>query len=680
MAREPLAMPLGGPGDGVTASTKSATSVAKSSPRLSTLPATFDLTQRSALLRAISVVRPTHASLNFCEPAWLLGDEFDVDALESSISLALSEWSLQQPVVDAIPGFLAAERVTLDCPHVRLPWSLETVHRVQQKWHTRVSRAVTPHSSSSQLPDQVIVDERYREGLTHRLQPRVSNAALPSANFLNLCIKLYFTKFNPIFPIIHAPTFRPSSDIALLLLSISSVGALFVGSAGAAAQGRRIFQILNKAILASWEDYIGGNGREPLSLVQAAIIGQTFGMLSGEPQDLRMTESFHGTVIAWARQAGLFNVKDSLDVLRAAEPSSDLDTVWRRWAQAEESIRLVHGLHVHDMEFATSFHHEPLLRYSNERLPVCSSEELFAAASASHWRGFVASLQGLSSTIAQPMSNHDTSNLGLTTATVARRSQMFPYASLAGIISSIQERSPPFPSDTSVCYFRERLLEWHADYCRLEDDNDDSGGGGSAAPASTTTRPTTTAREHHSKPLNLTALWHMAFMCLYVNFDQLERAFGRDGARAAEQAHLELRQGWVTTSEARCAFLHALLVLRHMESLPSGAEPAIHAPKVLLYAALVLHYYHSHYCSALGLRPAADTWEPLHGETLRPEFQVEPRSPAGAYRLSWPALFARVDSSMLCSAVDLLRRLGRWEIALRYAATLENLVDDFAKP
>lgn len=288
MAREPVVMPLGGPGDGVTASTKSATSVAKSSPRLSTLPATFDPTQRSALLRAVSVVRPTHASksatislsgpshrqpsltdchgrarsdsllrhmrghaghavtppgrpeptdkaapapvqtppspasefracsdpqqspavspvhnaspsqptepppadyasltgLNFCEPAWLLGDEFDVDALESSISLALSEWPLQQPVVDAVPGFLAAERDTLDCPHVHLPWSLEAVHRVQQNWHTRVSRAVTAHSSSSQLPDQVIVDERYREGLTHRLQPRVSNAALPSANFL----------------------------------------------------------------------------------------------------------------------------------------------------------------------------------------------------------------------------------------------------------------------------------------------------------------------------------------------------------------------------------------------------------------------------------------------------------------------------------------------------------------
>jgi hypothetical protein len=62
---------------------------------------------------------------------------------------------------------------------------------------------------------------------------------------------MYFSRFNPIFPILHGPTFRPSAENGLLLISICSVGSLFVGSAEAAHQGYILFERLNKAVLAS---------------------------------------------------------------------------------------------------------------------------------------------------------------------------------------------------------------------------------------------------------------------------------------------------------------------------------------------------------------------------------------------------------------------------------------------
>lgn len=62
---------------------------------------------------------------------------------------------------------------------------------------------------------------------------------------------MYFTGFDPVFPIVHAPTFRPSAKSSLLLLSICSIGSLFVGSSHAASQGMKIFETLNKAILSS---------------------------------------------------------------------------------------------------------------------------------------------------------------------------------------------------------------------------------------------------------------------------------------------------------------------------------------------------------------------------------------------------------------------------------------------
>lgn len=62
---------------------------------------------------------------------------------------------------------------------------------------------------------------------------------------------MYFTRFNPIFPIVHVPTFRLSKKSSMLLLSICSLGSLLLGSDRAAIQGQNIFDRLSKAALAS---------------------------------------------------------------------------------------------------------------------------------------------------------------------------------------------------------------------------------------------------------------------------------------------------------------------------------------------------------------------------------------------------------------------------------------------
>ena len=50
---------------------------------------------------------------------------------------------------------------------------------------------------------------------------------------------------------IHAATFQPTTENGLLLISIASVGSLFLGSQCAVNRGRRIFEGLNKVILMS---------------------------------------------------------------------------------------------------------------------------------------------------------------------------------------------------------------------------------------------------------------------------------------------------------------------------------------------------------------------------------------------------------------------------------------------
>ncbi|CAG8947106.1 unnamed protein product [Penicillium salamii] len=174
---------------------------------------------------------------------------------------------------------------------------------------------------------------------------------LPSTDFLNLCIHMYFTKFHPSFPIVHAPTFRPSSKSSLLLLSICSIGSLFVGSSHAASQGLKIFETLNKAILASWEKDFSKEGSETIAMIQAALIGQTFGLLS------EAKRSAHCADIPWHSHCG----------------------------------RLLAGIHVHDVEISELFLTDPYLRHSRTKLPLLSDDDLWAATTVEDWDQMVTS-------------------------------------------------------------------------------------------------------------------------------------------------------------------------------------------------------------------------------------------------------------------------------------------------
>ena len=579
--------------------------------------------------------------LNAHEPSWLLGEDFDIDALNCSIDATISGWGHTNPVPSADQRRMYDAANTLyQINSVSSPSTPGAM--VQQNWYTKVALEAPTRRNPSQPADQDQVDEAYRTDLSNRLRPRMSDDALPSADFLNLCIKLYFVKFNPIFPLIHAPSFRPSSENALILLSICSMGALFVGSRSAAAQGRKIFQRLNKAILASWETYVGRGGREVLSMAQAATIGQTFGLLSGVPGDLFMTETFNGTVIAWARQNGMFRIVDTLKTASIGE-YLNIGELWKKWIEVEETARVVMGLHVHDSEFAAIFHHEPILRHDTSKLPRCCSEELFNASTASQWQTLVRATNSTDHTIS-------IQDFGQTSMHVANPydSNMYAYAVLAGITASIQEERATTLDTSWRDIFRNRLLSWHkARFHNVCESNED--------------------------PLCLIILWHEAFMSLYVDMDLLEQAIGRDGVMPSYHT-LERVRLWVSSSEARRCVLHALFIQKRMESLPAGVEPAIHVPKALFYSAIVIYCY-------IKFAPSVAPFTPSQDDVNIPELQIsELASPV--YQTGREGVrqvkLSPVDSSSLCNVVDLLRRVGHWELSRKFASILENLVNDLA--
>lgn len=292
------------------------------------------------------------ASIMSPGPSWLIGYDFDLEALNSASTVpATMEMGepLFQPHIpfNVIPNLLDSESSRRSAIQrrqrpindvVKKSWFSQTEDIEDDEDGHRV--AATGQTTPAIGANQYDVDDNFRTRVSLKLKPRTNDDPLPSNNFLNLSVQMYFTKFNTVFPVIHGQTFRPTPKNSLLLLSICSVGSLLIGSKGAAAQGVRIFERLNKAILASWENTVLSDPSEASSMIQAALIGQTFGLLSGDAKHLAIVESFHGTVVAWARRCNMFRYRSDVpqvDGLTGAE----LDYAWKVWARSEETVRLV---------------------------------------------------------------------------------------------------------------------------------------------------------------------------------------------------------------------------------------------------------------------------------------------------------------------------------------------------
>lgn len=161
-----------------------------------------------------------------------------------------------------------------------------TAALIERSWYTRLEASNSLHTNSSDSrpsgstspgnegAPQTEINEGYRQSLSNRLRPKWPDEPLPSTEFLvrqyrrsfiihtllisygqKLCIQLYFSRANPTFPILHGPTFRPTAYDGGLLLSICSIGCLFVGTSDAADYGSALFERLLRATMASvWVD------------------------------------------------------------------------------------------------------------------------------------------------------------------------------------------------------------------------------------------------------------------------------------------------------------------------------------------------------------------------------------------------------------------------------------------
>ncbi|OJJ96270.1 hypothetical protein ASPACDRAFT_54647 [Aspergillus aculeatus ATCC 16872] len=565
--------------------------------------------------------------------SWSPGALLDVDALDFTLTSAISEWA-QLPPILSIPSLT-------DTGPFLTPTSMQTAELpgdvVKRRWFTRLTVPEdTPASQNNSGTrggevgqGNLAADETYRAGLSQKLQPRMHDEALPSAEQLNLFANQFFTRFHPLLPIVHVPSFKPTTENSLLFISICSVGSLFVGSSHAVAQGNRLFERLNKAILASWESVLARSCSDALSMVQAAIIGQTFAILSGRPKDLILAGVLHGTVMAWARESD----RSALP-LPVTPRGLDLDEAclgeqWSRWIDREQRLRVKIALNIHDAELASLLHHEPICKHRLTQYPHLASDALFTAPTAVKW----ARAYKLTTTPTSPrMSNTYLDNI------LPGDSRFAAYGLLESISAHVSEaRRSNTLDDQEVGRLSHMLMWWwgsNSTQSTLHDNEDD--------------------------PFALQILWHSTYIAIYADLDLLERASGRDGESAA-QASYPLVRSWSGSLGASKCLVHAFLLQRYVEKMRVAAEPAIHIPRGLFHAALCWFAF-----TRIGGQQGVDV-----RAFEAPEVQLSDShaAPPGALgKAGRDCILA--DANQVHRLIDMLSRVGRWGISSSFASVL----------
>ena len=309
------------------------------------------------------------------------------------------------------------------------------------------------------------------------------------------------------------------------------------------------------------------------------------------------------------------------------------------------------GIHIHDAEIARMFHHNPILRQDIERLPVASSNELFAAPTAASWKSLMAKARKQRSATKQSHALHQSllSRTAMITSQLPDVSDRFlSYAILEAIAaSSCESREPLARWRLAAQQCREWLLMWYDKYQK------DIG-------------------PHEPDSFCLMILWHSTFMSLHADFDRLECACGREGYDVAQE-NKEYAYEWARSADAKRCILHAILIQRYLESLKLGTEPSIHVP-MSLYRTGIVWYCYAHFSA--GAESASGLTEEVDFPELRLLGINEKKllSEASGFQ------FGRPGSSSLCKVIDLLQRVGHWGVSRRLSSTLVALVEGGQDP
>lgn len=364
-----------------------------------------------------------------------------------------------------------------------------------------------------------------------------------------------------------------------------------------------------------------------------------------------MVDAFHGTVITWARQKKMFGRHEDL-VAEINQPGTqDLDHKWRLWAKREVMIRVTLGLYIHDAELANLFQHEPCLRRIGKTATSASSNRVFMARKPDTWYARYT---------LERESDHAEMGNRVLSGDLSSRSESLnsltlncwtSYARLQSISATIlEERLAEQLDERRRENFVEQLMHFYK--CAL-----------STPPSGTNDRD----------DLGVYILWHSCFISLFADHDLLQRVVGRDGPCASETDKVEVRR-WANSTDAKRCIAHISLLHKRLENMSVGFEPAIQVPRTVFVAAIVWYCYTQYLNDGAGSDNTRQSSQQLRFQEIAMLGHNASTLVYEMHGLKHNRPTNVEANEVLCRFIDLLQRIGHWEIAHRFAGIVRTLV------
>lgn len=298
--------------------------------------------------------------------------------------------------------------------------------------------------------------------------------------------------------------------------------------------------------------------------------------------------------------------------------------------------RIVLAIYIHDANFAKLHHREPFLRYSVERLPKVSTDDIFAAPNVGIWKRLLIEFQLKTS----QSSSQAHSNMERPPRLPEISTGFHLYTMLESIGARARENRDSeiaWPRTLQEC--EALLTQWYEKY----------------SPA---------LQHSKNERFCLAILWHLTFMDLYADYDALELSCGREGDENSRD-HLAYAMSWAQSADAKRCLLHAVLIQRNFQSMEVGTEPAIHVPMALYYCGLTWYCY---ICFEGGCQPRVTNFH-------FPELQLVGIDERKLCQEVFGKTLSR-DLSPLFQVPDLLQRISHWKISQCFASTLLSFVEE----
>jgi hypothetical protein len=396
--------------------------------------------------------------------------------------------------------------------------------------------------------------------------------------FVEACLKEYFGRVSPCFPVIHEPTFPAQDCTPPLLLNMVALGSLFVCLPDSTRKGQMLWRLGHAGVATSWQTLIRLRGPKDqcdgVQLVLAALLGQIFAFLSSDPSIRTTAFASQGLGFYWAKISGM-HMMNEFDMQKVPGLQADIatkDAAWRTWSAVEVQRRAVLGHYILDGLLSQASGSTTNTRHALNTIKTACSDAAFAAETADEWITEMLQLRGPPI----PFSELFVKICAPDYATMRVQLSRF---STSVLLEGLQ------------CLIAERYEV-------------------TSLPLGTVSRPqiiqgllniyeTDLSTSHTIDSIQILIRWHAVCMelstptiCLYRHICELYKIPQVLSGIPRGQTPLFELTTWSKSADAYRALLHAISIIGLVNEIPIGRMHALHLPGALFASAVVLIAIH----------------------------------------------------------------------------------------